>query len=308
MGTASIYQHSIELDVLYNGANNQRVPPRHWNKVWVVTAIEDDGYLKPSKVLGCGGLDHQDLLGYELLLPLGLIWVGVTKNIVDLLVCLWEIAIGILKLLLMIGQFGRLENLICKTLESVAVSGLVLSLGWKMQMWSRKPSNSPGLGQYSLWWQGHSTTLIEQSDFLFLSWPLDELGWSGWPDSFLCSLLSRVTSSARVYLLAMENIYFDVLGFFMASFWIWEESLSPFLKNIMINLSSTSGMTFLLLQKHWMYSRRDSPFFWTTLARSQSTPGRAVRKLLVNNRRKWLQDRTDPTGNSRSQVLADDDK
>jgi hypothetical protein len=44
-------------------------------------------------------------------------------------VCLWEIAIGILKLLLMIGQFGHLENLICKTLESVIVSGLVLSLG-----------------------------------------------------------------------------------------------------------------------------------------------------------------------------------
>jgi hypothetical protein len=45
------------------------------------------------------------------------------------------------------------------------------------------------------------------------------------------------------------------------SFQIKEESLSPFLKNITIDLSSTSRMTFLLLQKHWMYSWRDSPFF-----------------------------------------------
>jgi hypothetical protein len=33
-----------------------------------------------------------------------------------------------------------------------------------------------------------------------------------------------------------------------------------------------------------------------------------AQKLLVNNRRTWFQDRTDPAGNSRSQVLADDDK
>jgi hypothetical protein len=59
----------------------------------------------------------------------------------------------------------------------------------------------------------------------------------------------RVASSARAYLLVMENIYSDLLGFFMVSFWIREESLSPFLRNIIINLSSTSGMTFLLLQK-----------------------------------------------------------
>jgi hypothetical protein len=61
--------------------------------------------------------------------------------------------------------------------------------------------------------------------------------------------VSRVSSSAKAFLLAMENICFDVLGFFMASFQIREESLSPFLKNIMIDLSSTSEMTFLLLQK-----------------------------------------------------------
>jgi hypothetical protein len=37
------------------------------------------------------------------LLPLGLIQVGNTKNIVDLLVSLVEVALGILKLLLLIG-------------------------------------------------------------------------------------------------------------------------------------------------------------------------------------------------------------
>jgi hypothetical protein len=44
---------------------------------------------------------------------------------------LGEVALGILRLLLLIGRLGRLENLICKTLESVTVSGLVLSLGVK---------------------------------------------------------------------------------------------------------------------------------------------------------------------------------
>jgi hypothetical protein len=42
-----------------------------------------------------------------------------------------EVALGILGLPLMIGRFGRLENLICKIFESVTVSGLVLSLGVK---------------------------------------------------------------------------------------------------------------------------------------------------------------------------------
>jgi hypothetical protein len=59
--------------------------------------------------------------------------------------------------------------------------------------------------------------------------------------------VSRVTSLAKAYVLVMENICSDILGFFMASFWIREESLSHFLKNIMIDLSSTSRMTFLLL-------------------------------------------------------------
>jgi predicted benzoate:H+ symporter BenE len=38
---------------------------------------------------------------------------------------------GILGLLLLISWLGRLQNLICNTLVSVVVSGLVLSLGLK---------------------------------------------------------------------------------------------------------------------------------------------------------------------------------
>jgi hypothetical protein len=41
------------------------------------------------------------------------------------------VALGILGLLLLIGHLGHLENLIYETLESVIVSGLVLSLGVK---------------------------------------------------------------------------------------------------------------------------------------------------------------------------------
>jgi hypothetical protein len=132
-----------------------------------------------------------------------------------------------------------------------------------------------------------------------------------WPDSsFFCSLVSRVASSTRAYLLAMANIASNVLEFFMVSFQIKDKSLNPFLKNVTIDLSLTSGMMFLFLQNHWMNSRRYSPFFWMALARSQSTPGRAhvARKLLVNSQHKWFQEHTDPIGSPRSQVLEDDDK
>jgi hypothetical protein len=63
------------------------------------------------------------------LLPLWLKRVRATKNIVDLLVSLGEVALGILGLFFLIGWLGRFENLIYKTLESVIVSGVVLSLG-----------------------------------------------------------------------------------------------------------------------------------------------------------------------------------
>jgi hypothetical protein len=108
-------------------------------------------------------------------------------------------------------------------------------------MRSRKPANSLGLGRYSLLRCGHSTALMEQSSLLFLLWPLDELGWSTWPESFY-SLVLRVTSSSRVYLIAMVNIASDTLGFFMTGLWIRDWSLRPFLKNMTIDLSSTSGI------------------------------------------------------------------
>jgi hypothetical protein len=95
----------------------------------VVAAVEGNGDLRPSNVLRGGRSDRHDHPGCEFLLPLGLIRVEATKDIVDLLVCLGEVTIGILGLRLLIGQLGRLENLICKTLESIAVSSLVFSLG-----------------------------------------------------------------------------------------------------------------------------------------------------------------------------------
>jgi hypothetical protein len=55
---------------------------------------------------------------------------------------------------------------------------------------------------------------------------------------------------AKTYLLVIANISSDVLGFFMVSLWIKDESLRPFMKNMVIDLSLTSGMMFLLLQKH----------------------------------------------------------
>jgi hypothetical protein len=45
---------------------------------------------------------------------------------------LGRVTLSILRLLLLIGQLGCLEYLICKTSESVAVSVLVLSLGVKI--------------------------------------------------------------------------------------------------------------------------------------------------------------------------------
>jgi hypothetical protein len=45
-GAASINKDSVELDVLDNGANNERVPPRLWYKVRVVIVVEGDGDLR----------------------------------------------------------------------------------------------------------------------------------------------------------------------------------------------------------------------------------------------------------------------
>jgi hypothetical protein len=42
-----------------------------------------------------------------------------------------DVALGLFRLFLLITPFGRLENHICETLESIEVKGLVLSLGAK---------------------------------------------------------------------------------------------------------------------------------------------------------------------------------
>jgi hypothetical protein len=42
---------------------------------------------------------------------------------------LGEVALGLFGLFLLTGPFGRLEHLICETLELAVVSGFVLSLG-----------------------------------------------------------------------------------------------------------------------------------------------------------------------------------
>jgi hypothetical protein len=126
-GAASVHEHSIELNVHYDGVDYQGILAQLWYKVWVVAAVKANEDLGPSKVLGDGGFDCHDLLGCEFLLPLGLIRVGATKNVVDLFMSLKEVTIVILELLPLIGCLGHLENVIYKTLESVAASGLVLS-------------------------------------------------------------------------------------------------------------------------------------------------------------------------------------
>jgi hypothetical protein len=51
---------------------------------------------------------------------------GTTIDAVDLLMRFGEVTLGFFKLFLLIGC---LEHLICETLESITVPGLVLSLG-----------------------------------------------------------------------------------------------------------------------------------------------------------------------------------
>jgi hypothetical protein len=78
----------------------------------MVTTVKGNGDLRPSKVLGGGETGHHDLSGYEFLLPLGLIRVRATNNVVDLFMSLGEVILGILGLLLLIDRLGHLENLI----------------------------------------------------------------------------------------------------------------------------------------------------------------------------------------------------
>jgi hypothetical protein len=46
-GAASIDEDMIEFDILENGANYERVPPRLWHKVQVVAADKGNGDLRP---------------------------------------------------------------------------------------------------------------------------------------------------------------------------------------------------------------------------------------------------------------------
>jgi hypothetical protein len=79
---------------------------------------------------------------------------------------------------------------------------------------------------------------------------------------------------------------------------------------MMIDLLSTFGMTFLLLQKHWINSRRDSASFYTLLARSHSTLGHSqvALKLLMNCLQRSNHDRINPVGNPINQVMVEDDR
>jgi hypothetical protein len=61
-----------------------------------------------------------------------------------------EVALEFFGLFLLIGPFGRLEHPICKILESVAVSGLLLSLGVKNADAILKAFNFTRLGQVLL--------------------------------------------------------------------------------------------------------------------------------------------------------------
>jgi hypothetical protein len=106
------------------------------------------------------------------------------------------------------------------------------------------------------------------------------------------------------------SISSDDLGFFMVSLMIKDGSLRSFMKNMMIDLLSTSGMMFLLLQKHWMNSQRDSFSFCTMLAICHLTlsHSQVALMLLMNYRQRFNHDRIDLVGSPMREVLADDDR
>jgi hypothetical protein len=101
-----------------------------------------------------------------------------------------EVTLGFFGLFLFINPLGHLEHLICKTLELVTVSVLVLSLGVENAdvIQEAFKFTQPGLVLLVASWLFHH---VNGSAFLFLSWLLDELGWSVWLDSFsfFCSIV-----------------------------------------------------------------------------------------------------------------------
>jgi hypothetical protein len=221
-----------------------------------------------------------------------------------------EVALGILRLFLLVGRLHHLENLICKTLESVAVSSLVLSLGVKNANAIKEAFEiaRPVLVLLMMMRPLYCVDITVLFSLLIVA-----IGWARLIQVAQILLLlscveghllgQGVSIGDGKHLLRRPRVFHGKLS---------DQGRVPesLLKNITIDLSPTSRITFLLLQKRWMYSRRDSPFFWTKLARSQLTPGHAhvEWKLLVNNWCRWFQHQTDPAGNPWSQVLADDDK
>jgi hypothetical protein len=95
----------------------------------VVTTVKGNGDLRPFKVPSGIRWYRHDHPGCEFLLSPLLIWIGATIDVDDLLMSFREVTLGFFSLFLLISPFGRLEHKICETLESAAVSGLVLSLG-----------------------------------------------------------------------------------------------------------------------------------------------------------------------------------
>jgi hypothetical protein len=186
-----------------------------------------------------------------------------TVDVVDLLVRFGEVVLRFFGLFLFIAFLGRLEYFICEIFESVTLPGLVISLGVE---------NADAIQEAFKFTRLELVLLVASRPFhridgticfplLVMAVGQARLVCMAQVLFLLLFLVLRVTFSTRAYLLAMSNIASDVLEFFMASLRIRDGSLSPFLKNIMIDLLSTSRMIFLLLQKCWMYSRRDSPFF-----------------------------------------------
>jgi hypothetical protein len=93
----------------------------------VITSVEGNRYLKPLQVLEGSGSDSHDLLGCELLLPLGPVGVRPIQDVVDILANLREIILQVFCLLLL-DLFGQLEIFIYKALQPVVDLSLVLSL------------------------------------------------------------------------------------------------------------------------------------------------------------------------------------
>jgi hypothetical protein len=118
----------VELYVLDDWANNKRESIWLRDEIRVIVSVEGNRYLGPLQVLRGGKSDWHDLLGRNLLLPLGLIGVRSTEDVVDLLTSFREATFWVFCLLLLLDLFGWLENFICEVLQPVAVLSLVLFL------------------------------------------------------------------------------------------------------------------------------------------------------------------------------------